>query len=130
MDFNIIQNSTLNPLKVELIQDGRNNYDKFFELIQNANIYFSMVDVDDGTIKISKQPACCMLKTEVPLDAKEEYYIIYNWRSKDTCRPGTYQGQFFIEFLNEGNKVENTLIVPIQEILYIHVLDGLIKKSY
>ena len=52
MDFNIIQHSTLNPLKVELIQDGRNNFDKFFELIQNANIYFSMVDVNDGTIKI------------------------------------------------------------------------------
>ena len=126
MDFNIIQHSTLNPLKVELIQDGRNNFDKFFELIQNANIYFSMVDVNDGTIKISKQPASCILKTEVPLDAKEEYYIIYYWRPKDTCRAGTYQGQFYIEFLDGTG----SLILPIGENLYIHVLDSLIRKSY
>ena len=125
MDFNIIQHSTLNPLKVELIQDGRNNYDKFFDIIQNANIYFSMVDVDDGTIKISKQPATCILKTDMPLDSNEEYYIQYNWRPKDTSRAGTYQGQFFIKFLDGTG----TLILPIGENLYIHIIDGLIRKS-
>jgi hypothetical protein len=130
MDYFINRGSTLNSLKMELIQDGRNSYKDFFDAIQNANIYFSMVDVDDATIKISKQPAGCMIKTDTPLDSEEEYYIVYNWREKDVNRSGTYRGQFFIEFLGDSNNVESTLIVPIKEILYIHVLDGLIKRSY
>ena len=124
MDFFINKGSTLNILKMELISDGRNDYKNFHEKIQNSNIYFSMVDVDTGLYKVSKRPAGCMLKVDTPLDAEEEYYVTYDWRAKDTNRPGTYRGQFTIEFLDGSG----TLIVPIREELMIHVLDGTIKK--
>lgn len=122
MNYFINKNSTLNPLKMELIQDGRNDYKSFHEKIQNADIYFSMVDIVDGSIKISKQPAGCMLKTDVPPDSNEEYYIVYHWRDKDTNRAGTYKGFFTIIF------EDGTLIAPIRSDLYIHILDGGIKK--
>lgn len=124
MDFFINKGSTLNMLKMELIQDGRNDYKDFHEKIQNSNIYFSMVDVDTGLIKVAKQPAGCMLNTDVSEDSAEEYFITYQWRVKDTNRAGVYRGQFTIEFLDGSG----TLIVPIREQLYIHVLEGDIKK--
>ena len=45
MEFFINKGATLNPLKMELINDGRNDYHKFHEKVQNANIYFTMTDV-------------------------------------------------------------------------------------
>lgn len=123
MDFFINLKATRPILKMELISDGRNDYKSFYETIQNSNIYFSLVDVDSGLIKVAKQPAGCMLKTDTPLDAEEEYYIIYEWRTKDTNRAGIYRGQFTIDFLDGG-----TLIVPVRDVLYVHILDNGIKK--
>jgi hypothetical protein len=130
MDFFINKGATLNILKMELIQDGRNDYKAFHEQIQNSNVYFSMVDVDTGLIKVAKRPAGCELKLDTPLDMTEEYYVTYTFRTKDTNRAGTYRGQFTIEFLGGLNDMEviGTLIVPIRDTLTIHVLDADIKN--
>ena len=55
MEFSINKNSTLPVLKLELIQDGRNDFQKFHEKIQNANIYFTMTDVVTGVKRIAKK---------------------------------------------------------------------------
>jgi hypothetical protein len=123
MDFYINKTATLPTLKMELIQDGRNDYKNFHEKIQNANIFFTMTDVVTGVKRIGKSPATCMLK-EVPVDCDEEYYIIYQWSERDTKKAGTYVGKFTIEFLDGSG----TLIVPIREELMIHILEGSIKK--
>lgn len=123
MNFFINKNATLPILKMELIQDGRNDFKEFHECIQNANIYFSMEDVVTGVKKIGKSPATCFLK-EGDVDCYEEYYIAYEWSERDTNKAGTYRGQFHIEFLDGSG----TLIVPIREELIIHVLEGSIKK--
>lgn len=121
MEFFINKNSTLPLLVMELINDGRNDYKAFNELIQNANITFSMSDVDTGIRKISKRPASCELKPTGSPD--EEYYVIYKWLAKDTVKPGVYKGEFIFEFLDGSG----TLIAPIREELFINVLDGAIK---
>ena len=54
MEFFINKNATLPVLKLELIRDGRNDFEKFFELIQNADIYFTMTDVVTGVKRIAK----------------------------------------------------------------------------
>lgn len=123
MDFFINKNSTLPLLVMELIEDGRNNYKEFYNLIQNANITFSMTDVETGVRKISRQPASCLLK-ENCLDCDEEYYVIYVWRDRDVNRVGTYKAEFTFEFL-DGSGV---LIAPIREQLNIHILDGAIRN--
>ena len=108
MDFYINKNATLPVLKLELIQDGINNYTHFFDLVQNANIYFSMTDIKTGIKHISRKLAGLSPKTE---------YV-------GCSIEGTYLGQFTIEFLDGSG----TLVVPIREELYIQVLDGSIKK--
>lgn len=123
MDFFINKNSTLPLLCMELITDGRNDYKVFNELIQNANITFSMVDVETGIRKVSKQLASCELK-DTCVDCPEEYYVIYKWKPKDVNRVGTYRAEITFEFLDgSGN-----LICPIREQLLIHVLDGAISN--
>lgn len=124
MDFYINKNATLPVLKLELIQDGINNYTYFFDLVQNANIYFSMTDIKTGIKHISRKLTGLSPKTEYVGCSIEEYYLAYQFTARDTSKPGTYLGQFTIEFLDGTG----TLVVPIREELYIQVLDGSIKK--
>ncbi len=124
MNFYINKNSTLPILKLELIQDGINNYTKFFQLVQNADIYFSLTNIDTGIKLISRKKAKLYQKTEYVGCSIEEFYIGYQFTSKQTSKTGTYVGEFTIEFLDGTG----TLIVPIRESLYVHILDNDIKK--
>jgi hypothetical protein len=121
MNFYIKKNSELPLLTMELIFDGRNDFRHFYELIQNADITFSMYNPENNIKKISCRPAE-IVKKIIPcedLTSREEYYIVYKWRQKDTKEPGTYVGEFSIDFL-DGTGV---LITPIQEKLFIHVIN-------
>jgi len=123
MEFYINKNSTLPVLKMELICDGRNNFRKFFDNIQNANVYFTMTDVITGVKRIAKKPTGIQLKT--PVDCVgEEYYLIYKFNERETAVSGRYVAQFTIEFLDGSGD----LIVPIKEELFINVLEGSIRK--
>lgn len=124
MDFHINKNSTLPILKLELIKDGRYTYKEFHDMLQNSNIYFTMADIKTGVKRIGKKEAGCMLKSEYDGCETEEYYITYQFSEKETSKPGTYVANFIIEFLDDSGK----LIVPIREELYVHILDGSIKK--
>jgi len=123
MEFFINKNSTLPVLKLELIRDGRNDFQKFFELIQNADIYFTMSDVVTGVKRIAKKSTGVQLVTPASC-VGEEYYLIYKFTEKETSVAGRYVAQFDIEFLDGSG----TLIVPIRESLYVTVLDHGIKK--
>lgn len=115
--------STLPILKMELIQDGRNDYNAFYDMVQNSTATFKMTDLVTGGVKLCK-PACFIQKDTDPGCGTEEYYVGYKFENGDTNKPGVYIGQFTFTFLDGSG----TLIVPIRESLYIHVLDGLIKK--
>ncbi len=123
MEFYINQHATLNKLKLELIQDGRNDFHKFHEKVQNANIYFTMTDVITGVKKIAKKLAGIELVDPTSC-VGEEYYLAYQFNTKETSVAGRYVGKFEIDFLDGSG----TLIVPIREELFINVLDGSIKK--
>jgi hypothetical protein len=123
MEFFINKGATLPVLKMELIQDGRNDFRSFFEKIQNADIFFSMTDVITGIKKIGKKLAFTELITPINCTG-EEYYIVYQFTEKETYAPGRYVGQFTIEFLDGSG----SLLAPIREELFINILDGSIKK--
>lgn len=124
MEFYINKNATLNVLKLELIKDGRNDFEKFFEKIQNADIYFTMTDVVTGVKKIAKKKAGTQLVLPTSDCVGEEYYLTYQFTAKETNVSARYVGQFEIDFL-DGTGV---LIVPIRESLMINVLEGEIRK--
>lgn len=124
MTFFIKQNSELPILKMELINDGRNDYHKFHDSIQDATITFSMVNVDTGVIKISNAP--CYIKRKDNDGCSEEYLICYQWKKRDTKDIGTFEGTFNISF--NGNITSETasypngeLIMPINEKLFISI---------
>ncbi len=125
MEFFINKGSSLNPLKLELIQDGRNDFNKFYELIQNANIFFTMTDVVTGVKRIAKKKAGVQLVLPKSECTGEQYYITYQFNTKETSVAGRYVAQFEIDFLDGSG----TLIVPIREQLHVNVLEGDIRKS-
>lgn len=123
MEFHINKNSTLPKLKLELIKDGRNDFYKFHEKVQNAIIYFSMTDVVTGVKRIAKKIAG--IEQVEPVNCVgDEFYLVYQFTTRDTSVAGRYVGQFEVEFLDGSG----TLIVPIREELFINILDGSIKK--
>lgn len=123
MEFSINKNSTLPILKLELIQDGRNDFQKFHEKVQNANIYFTMTDVITGVKRIAKK-LTGIQQVEPENCVGPEFYLIYQFTQRDTSVAGRYVGQFEIEFLDGSG----TLIVPIREELFINILERTIKK--
>lgn len=122
MDFFINKNSTLPILKLGLRNDGYCDSAKFYEYIQNSTIKFTMTNIEDGIVKIAKANGSIFYNDKNCVE--EEYYIGYVFKKRDTNTCGTYRGQFTITFENGYGD----LIVPIQEELYIHILEGTIKK--
>jgi hypothetical protein len=127
MDFNINKDATLPIMRLELIQDGRYEWNSFFDKLQNSTIYFTMSELTTGVKKIGKKVTTALLKDGCPNCADclgEEYYLSYAFTARDTNTAGVYIGKFIIEF-NDGS---GTLIVPLREELRINVMGGSIKK--
>ena len=120
MDFYINKNATLSVLKLELIDDGRNEYGNFHDKLQDSVITFCMTDTSTGVKRIGGKDALCILKEPTMDGNGEEYYIGYQFTKKETKKAGTFVGDFTITF-NDGS---GTLIVPIKDELFIHVLEN------
>lgn len=127
--FFINQHSELPILEMKLIENGRYgsiDHESFYIALQNARLYFTMIDIDTGVTRIAHQPAGLLEN----LDCPGTYNIYYQFKKRDTQRVGSYRGQFEIVF---GSDVQNeftsrTLIIPIHDELVIKIMDGLIKK--
>lgn len=123
-EFYINKGSLLPSLRVELIDDGRHDFAKFFDAIQNSEITFTMTDYDTGVIKIANAPATIRLRENN--GCVEQYVICYDWKERDVRKAGTFKGQFNIKLLpdltSEGvTYPHGNLIVPIREDLMIYI---------
>jgi hypothetical protein len=109
-------------LNMMLVNDGRHDFHRFHEMIQNADITFSMVDIDTGAYKIANDPAFIMpVEDECCTD---EYMICYQFTKRQVSKPGVYRGYFTIDFGNdikndEYEYPEGVLKVPIRDYLEI-----------
>jgi hypothetical protein len=122
MEFFINKNSTLPKLKMELVNDGRNDFRKFYEKIQNATITFTMYDVESKVKKISCSPSFIEMSIANDCENSETptYFITYQFTEQQTNKSGRYNGYFTINFLDGTG----TLIAPIRDELFINVLDN------
>ena len=123
MEFFIKKNATLPVLKMQVVKDGRSDYNNFMDLIETSSIIFSMVDVETGIPKIVSKKAGFVSKIFVEPNTPTDYYIYYSFTKKDTNKVGRYEGQFMLK--NE----QGDLIVPIREQLFITVQDSFISDS-
>lgn len=124
-EFYINQNSELPTLRMEIIYDGRSDYDKFFEAVQNADISFTMTNVDNGMVRVGNQPAYIKLKDDG--GCRDKYVVCYDWKKRDTREIGRFRGQFTITFGDDLKSDADTypsgdLIMPIREELMINVI--------
>lgn len=130
--FTINKNSELPLLRVELIQDGKNDFRKFYIALQAADsVTFTMTNLETGIKKIAKAPAEIVYDETSGCD--ERYFLQYTWKKRDTNESGTFIGHFHINFNNQITAEGMTfpkgeLIVPIQEQLVILINDSCIKK--
>lgn len=122
--FYIRQNSTLPTLRMELIEDGRHDFRKFYESVQNCTITFTMVNVDTKITKIAKAP--CYIKLKEDDGCVDKYVICYDWKPRDTKETGTFKGTFELTFgeikSDETEYPTGNLNMPIRETLSIIIL--------
>ena len=130
--FSINQGAELPLLKMELIQDGKTDFHKFYLALQAADsVTFTMTNLETGIKKIAKAPA------EIVYDensgCEERYLLQYTWKKRDTNESGTFVGHFHIQFNDQIVAdglifPKGELIVPISEDLIILINDSCIKK--
>lgn len=123
MEFFIKKNATLPLLKLQVVKDGRSDYNNFMELLETSTIFFSMVNSDSGVLKIVSKPAGFVEKTFLDPNAEPEYYIYYQFTNTDTNTVGKFEGQFLIKTY-DGN-----IILPIREKLFIYIQDSFIADN-
>jgi hypothetical protein len=126
MDFYINKNSTLPHLKVKIQTTDLTSYEDFNKLIKTAKVTFSMKNLANNVYKIASKN-CEVVAKHVGIDSFSdiyEYYIVYEWSGNDTKNTGSYIAEFNITFKNQPCE---SLIVPIREELFIHVMDSFAK---
>ena len=96
MEFYLKKNSTLPLLKLQVVKDGRSDYQSLMDLIEVSSIFFSMTDTETGIPKITSRPGGFVNKTFLNPNTEPEYYIYYQFTNKDTNRVGRYEGQFML----------------------------------
>lgn len=123
--FNIVQNATLPYLEMEVINDGRHNFDKIYIALQAADVTFNMIDNNNGIKRIVNKK--CNI---VPIEDNgciEKVKVQYQWNKNDTKEKGQFKGYFKVTFkdnivMEDITFPKGDLIVPIAEELIINVL--------
>lgn len=123
--FNIVQNATLPYLEMEVINDGRHNFNKIYVALQAADVTFNMTDNNNGIKKIVNKK--CNI---VPIEDNgciEKVKVQYQWCKNDTREKGQFKGYFKVSFkddivMEDMMFPKGDLIVPIAEELIINVI--------
>lgn len=125
-EFNIKKGSVNPILEMELINDGRYDFQKSLinDALQDSVVTFSMKDEETGILKISKSKANIVLADEN--SCQERYVLQYKWNKRDTLKEGIYNAWFEINFNGNisSDGVEyptGNLIVPVEEELRVIV---------
>ena len=109
-EFFILKDSTNPVLEMELIKDGRYDFNKslFNYAIQDSDVTFTMVNEETGQPKISKAKANIVLSNN---NSCEEHYVLqYKWKERDVNKIGFYKGFFDIKF--KGNVTASDMDFP------------------
>ena len=126
-EFFIKAGSSYPALRMELIEDGRYDFHKakINNALQDSDVVFSMKDIETGILKVSKAKA--VIKNADTEGCEDKYVVEYDWQTRDTAKPGIYEGWFDIDF--KGDVVEagvdypsaGKLRIPVTEDLLIYV---------
>lgn len=120
MEFFIKKNATLPVLKINVIKDGRSDYDRTMRYLNETDIFFSMVDTETGIPRISSRPAGLIKKEQLSTSTETEYYVYYQFTPFDTKKVARYKGQFL--FRNDTG----IMTLPLNQDIFINVTESFI----
>ena len=115
MEFNIRKKATLPYLEVNLIKNGRLDFNYIETNLSGSTVYFYMKDVETEVYKIAK--GVCVYSTE-------NNSIYYQFTKKNTNYVGRYEGTFKI--INSQGEIE----LPLRETVFINVLDSISNVDF
>ena len=113
MEFFIKKGATLPLLKLNIVDNGRNEYNNFLNTLELSSLFFSMTSVDTGIPKIMNRPAGVG-------GVSPNYYLYYQFQNSDTTKEGRFEGEFVIKNL------DGTYILTLGEKLFINVTESFI----
>lgn len=117
MEFYIKKNSTLPILKMEMIKDGRSDYNLNSFLSASTTFLISLYDkTTDKFLFASKE---CFVTTEYSdFEGKNLYYLNYQFTNKDTLKTGRYEVQISIP------SDQGVIVLPLQDKFYVNILES------
>lgn len=124
MEFFIKKGATLPVLKINVIKDGRSDYDRTMRYLEETDIFFSMVDTETGIPKFTSRPAGVMKKEQLNTNLDTEYYVYYQFTPNDTKNVARYKGQFL--FRNETGY----LTLPLNQEIFVNVTDSFVINDF
>lgn len=123
MEFFIKKGATLPLLKLNIIDNGRNDYDSFLNTIELSSLFFSMTNVDTGIPKIINKPAGVGVYNSPIISGVSQYYIYYQFQNTDTIREGRFEGEFILK------NSDGVLVITLGEKLFINITDSFITDD-
>ena len=131
MNFFIKKDSTLPDLEYHLTQDIMKQYDITDDMLENVAITFSMIDADTGLYRIANVPASIEFKRLRPQYPDDFIYaLIYRFKLYQTSKPGRYNGEFKLDFMNtEGGDGCGKLTLPVDDVINIQISDCITKTT-
>jgi hypothetical protein len=120
MEFFIKKGATLPLLKLNIIDNGRNDYNNFMDTIELSSLFFSMINVENGVPKIVNKPAGVGIYNSPIISGVSQYYVYYQFQNTDTNKEGRFEGEFILK------KNDGTIVLPLGEKLFINVSDSFI----
>jgi len=115
MEFNIRKNATLPYLEVNLIKDGRLDFNYVGTNLTGATIYFYMKNVETNVYKVAK--GVCFYSYDLKT-------IYYQFTKKNTNNIGRFEGEFKI-MTDQGE-----VILPLREKLFINILSSFSNSDF
>lgn len=115
MEFNIRKGATLPFIEINLIKDGRSDYDYTRTNLTGSTIYFYMKDIDTGIYRILNSIANFSIN---------DYTIYYQFTKKNTSKTGRFEGGFKI-FTDQG-----LIDLPITDKIYVNILESISNTDF
>lgn len=121
-EFFIRQYSNEPVLKLELIDDGKNDKSIFNERLENADITLDLFDVETNEPYLLGSVCNITNRIKKSNFITDEYYIIHKFSTDETSVKGRYEGIINIQFLSVNMEKTELLILPLKEKLFINII--------
>ena len=115
MEFFIRKNATLPVLQVDVIKDGKLDYNFKLSTLSSSTVSFSMREVDTTFYKITN--SLCTYDSETNS-------IYYQFTKRNTKNIGRFEGEFKV------TNSQGSVILPLRDKLFVNIIDSFVNPDF